>query len=85
MTYFTVLEQIFQKFIWNQKIPQIASSILRKIKNKTGGIALPDIRLYHKAMVIKNSMLRAQEQAHRPMEQKREHRNKPMSLWSVNI
>ena len=30
MAYFIDLEQIFQKFIWNQKRPQIASAILRK-------------------------------------------------------
>ena len=30
MTYFTDLEQIFQKFIWNHKQPGMASTILRK-------------------------------------------------------
>ena len=83
MVFFREQEQIISQFVWKYKKLQIAKAILRK-KIGTGGINLPDFRLYYilQSYSYQDSMVLAQKQKNRPVEQNRNPRDKSMHLWT---
>jgi hypothetical protein len=61
------LERAISKFIWNNKKPRIAKTLL-KDKRTSGGFTMPDLKLYYIAIVKKKCMVRVYQQTSRPME-----------------
>ena len=51
--FFTELEKNITKFIWRNKGSRIARVIMKKKNVKEGGLAVPGLKLYYKAVIIK--------------------------------
>jgi hypothetical protein len=52
--FFNELERAICKFIWNNKKPRIAKTLLND-KRISGGITMSDLKLYYRAIVIKSA------------------------------
>jgi hypothetical protein len=54
--FFNELERAISKFIWNNRKPRIAKTLLKDVRT-SGRITMPDLKLYYRAIMIKNCML----------------------------
>jgi hypothetical protein len=54
--FFTELERVICKFIWNNKKPRTTKTILNN-KRISRGITMPDLKLYYRAIVTKNFLV----------------------------
>jgi hypothetical protein len=55
--FFNELERAICKFIWNIKKPRIAKTLLNDKRTSGGMTTMPDLKLYYRAIVIKNCMV----------------------------
>jgi len=65
--FFMELDRTICNFIWSNRKPRIAKTILNN-KRTSGAITISELKQYYRAIVIKNCMILVQRQTDRPVE-----------------
>ena len=85
MAIFTYLGQKNLKICMEIQRPQTAKAILRRKTKRSWRNQAPLLQTILQSYSNQNSMVLAQKQNYRSMEQDRKPRNKPMHPWSINL
>ena len=81
--FFTKPEQIILKFVWNKKDPNYQSNPEKKEQNWR--YHTPWFQIILQRYSNQNSLVLAQKQIYKSIEQNKKPRNKSMHLWSINL
>ena len=85
--FFTKLEQIILKFVWNQKDPDLEKNLESDLEkeNQSRTYHNPRLQTILQSCNHQDGMVLAQEQTLRSMEQNTEPRNGPTNVWPTNL